>query len=518
MKKFILAIIALVAIFSIEPCQAQSRRDSIMLSPIYEAKLDSVMDIMQRAKEGDAECQTIVGDWYFNGKHVDQDYEIAAKWWSNAAAQGNAYAIADLGICYHFGLGVECDTVKAMNLYKRSIEKGCTDLLDVLISVADDDSDILCSIVVAQCYQKGIGVGRSTEKAIEYYGKAAKKGSVDAQYELAMLLVNNNNPKDAAVWFRKASEGGNLVSTYYYGLLQYEGKGVTRDVQNGVIYMLRAAEDGLPAAQYKVGTIYATGKGLTQDAKQAVEWYMRAAGNDNAAAMWELAECYRLGKGVSVDFNRAAKWYSEALATGRYSRPFSKLCEEQVGTPFMTYLQALKAYYMDKDFDAAMKLFKEVEKAKFVNGKTMQGVMLLNDDYAGHDYKKAAKLLKQAAENGDYLAAYYLGIIYDKGLGVAQNQETALQFITQAADNGCAVAMCYLGDIFYEGRGCTQDYEMAVYYYELARRQLGLSQNAAKRLAYCYENGLGVYEVDKDEAEKVLKTKNTKISTILELI
>ncbi|MBQ4344809.1 MAG: sel1 repeat family protein [Muribaculaceae bacterium] len=516
MRKFLYSIVAFIAIAPAVKTQAQSGND-LVISPIYEAKLDSVMDIMQRAKDGDADCQNVVGNWYFEGKHVDQSYATAAKWWSNAAANGSVDAIGNLGICYHFGLGVECDTVKAKGLYIKSIEKGSLDLFEVLAEVGED-GDELCSIVVAECYLKGIGVGRNKDKAIEYLSRVAKDGSVNAQRELALVLLNDKNPKDAAVWFKRAADGGDLVSTYYYGWLLYNGRGVSRDVQNGVIYLLKAAEGGLPQSQYFVGTIYASGKGLPLDETQAVEWFTRAACGDNANAMWELGECYRLGKGVAVDFNRAAKWYSEAVATGKYKRQFTKLCEEQAGTPFMKYLQGLKAYLVDKNYELALSLFKEVEKAKYINGKTMQAVILRDKNYAKRDDKKAFKMFKQAWEKGDPLAAYYMGLMYESGQGVEQNADLAMDMLKASAEKGCAAAMCYIGDICYEGRGYAQNYQTAVNWYLHAQKQLGLTSNSAKRLAHCYEEGLGGLDVDAKAAKKTLETKNVNIVTILKLI
>jgi len=38
------------------------------------------------------------------------------------------------------------------------------------------------------CYERGIGVARDTDKAVEVYTIAADSGHADAQYNLAVLL------------------------------------------------------------------------------------------------------------------------------------------------------------------------------------------------------------------------------------------------------------------------------------------------------------------------------------------
>jgi TPR repeat protein len=44
------------------------------------------------ADRGDAKAQNYVGEHYFNGWGVTQNYELAAKWYLKAAVQGNAEA------------------------------------------------------------------------------------------------------------------------------------------------------------------------------------------------------------------------------------------------------------------------------------------------------------------------------------------------------------------------------------------------------------------------------------------
>ena len=52
------------------------------------------------------------------------------------------------------------------------------------------------------------------------------------------------------------------------------------------------------------------------------------------------------------------------------------------------------------------------------------------------DYQKAAEWYTKAAHQGDEFAQYELGEMYDKGLGVRQNESTAKRYFGQACDNG----------------------------------------------------------------------------------
>lgn len=62
----------------------------------------AVSSLRKQAENGDAEAQYRLGDAYAHGDGVPQSIQIAGKWWSLAAEQGNAKAQADLGGAYYF--------------------------------------------------------------------------------------------------------------------------------------------------------------------------------------------------------------------------------------------------------------------------------------------------------------------------------------------------------------------------------------------------------------------------------
>lgn len=72
------------------------------------------------AELGDADAQYNVGKIFENGMGGPPDYESAAKWYGKAAEQGHPSALLSLGLLYEQGKGVEQDSLKALNLYRRS--------------------------------------------------------------------------------------------------------------------------------------------------------------------------------------------------------------------------------------------------------------------------------------------------------------------------------------------------------------------------------------------------------------
>jgi len=60
------------------------------------------------------------------------------------------------------------------------------------------------------------------------------------------------------------------------------------------------------------------------------------------------------------------------------------------------------------------------------------------------DYVQAMSWYKKAANRGNALAQYNIGMLYENGHGVSQNHETALVWIKKAAANGYKDASDYL--------------------------------------------------------------------------
>ena len=73
-----------------------------------------------RAKAGDAEAETNVGEIYEKGMGLPADYAAAAKWYEKAAAKGYSRAQVNLGYLYEKGLGVSKDLATAVNWYRKA--------------------------------------------------------------------------------------------------------------------------------------------------------------------------------------------------------------------------------------------------------------------------------------------------------------------------------------------------------------------------------------------------------------
>lgn len=84
------------------------------------------------------------------------------------------------------------------------------------------------------------------------------------------------------------------------------------------------------------------------------------------------------------------------------------------------------------------------------------------------DYETALKVWRVLAKKGDSEAQYYLGSMYDRGLGIQQNYAEAAKWYLRAAQRGDADAKNNLGALYINGNGVPQDYVQALMWFLLA--------------------------------------------------
>ena len=85
------------------------------------------------------------------------------------------------------------------------------------------------------------------------------------------------------------------------------------------------------------------------------------------------------------------------------------------------------------------------------------------------DYATAIREWTPLAEQGDAIAQYNLGVMYDTGRGVPQNYGQAVEWYRLAAEQGYAMAQTSLGAMYANGEGVVEDYVTAHMWGNIAR-------------------------------------------------
>ena len=138
------------------------------------------------------------------------------------------------------------------------------------------------------------------DKAITLMTKAAEKDHVDAQCTLAHWYLDSGTSSgtdEAKKWFLRAAEKGNLLAQvdlatlYEYHYNQYD---------EALNWYRSAAATGDSFSQYKVGYLYET---QYKDYESALEWYRTAADNNSIDAETAYTELRKKVYGINVPVN-----------------------------------------------------------------------------------------------------------------------------------------------------------------------------------------------------------------------
>ena len=168
----------------------------------------------------------------------------------------------------------------------------------------------------------------STHNSIFGLAKAlAEQGDQHAQYAVAWMYYFGWKPdngdeiledrEEAAIWYRKSADQGNVESQAHLGMMYGAGIGVKKSDKEAVMWYRKAAEQGHAGTQWLLGVSYDNGKGVKKNHKEAEKWLQLAAKQDHAAAQADLGRIYYHGKkGVKKDMRKAAKWLLKAAEKG----------------------------------------------------------------------------------------------------------------------------------------------------------------------------------------------------------
>ena len=103
------------------------------------------------------------------------------------------------------------------------------------------------------------------------------------------------------------------------------------------------------------------------------------------------------------------------------------------GVAFATFFDGIEAY-RHNDFQTAMREFKSAtDDAKALY---MIGVMYEKGEGVAIDYAEAVQWYRKSADMDNSSAQYRLGRLYERGQGVEQNKEEAIKWYKKASKQG----------------------------------------------------------------------------------
>ena len=155
-------------------------------------------ELERRAQAGFPLAMTRLGDLYFQGQGVPQNYGTAREWYQKAADKGLRSAMGRMGELYLRGLGVPRDVVIARQWYEKAAAKGFPPAFNQL----------------GRLYREGHGVAQDCRLARQWFERSAEVNNAIGMDLLGQLYRRGcpgfpPNESLARQWFEKAAQLGN---------------------------------------------------------------------------------------------------------------------------------------------------------------------------------------------------------------------------------------------------------------------------------------------------------------------
>ena len=240
--------------------------------------------------------------------------------------------------------------------------------------------------------------GTDHARALRECIEAAKSGDQRAALATGLLYAGRaggaQSDEDAVKWFRQAADGGNAYAQFNLGVMHHTGRGVARSTEEAARWYLKSAEQGLAQAQNDLGAMYLIQSGVRYDHRAGIGWLTKAADRGHPIAQFNLA-CALLMGGATAYVGSSPGFLGPRMG--------------------------------------------------------ISGTIFAKDEAA------AASWLQKAAEQGHVIAQFNLGLLYDKGSGVARNHAEAVKWYRKAVEAGLIPAFINLAVLYESGIDIPKD-------------------------------------------------------------
>ena len=362
----------------LEQSAAGGNRDAAyMLGSIYlhkprvsaEDTAKGIELIIKAADLGHADAQNDAGHFYYEGKHLPQDYQKALEYLTRASEHENKEADYLLALMYREGHGVTRSLEKEIAFLSRAakgrygIPKASFDLAEIYTG------DLNPSI-------------KDEKKAQEYYIDAARKNVKEAFRPAGIALLKQNPSSFEGAKYLNSTplkndrEAENLLMNYYIK---------TNDTRELLKYIAKAPREVQEKHPLEMGIMYDQGINVKKDYAEAEKYYRIAIKEGQSAAFCRLGDMFLEGRGVNKDMRAAVGQYTQGSMKDEVSC-MNRLAYIKLTEP--RYTNASEAYA----------LLDRVVRTEKGNKKAVQylGAMKIYGEGTPKDEAEGIRLLKNS--------------------------------------------------------------------------------------------------------------------------
>lgn len=268
----------------------------------------------------------------------------------------------------------------------------------------------------------------------------------DVTYADALVAYEDGNKTLALVNAKIAGTNGNADAQVMVGHILMRGETGLINVDEAAKWFRSAAEQKHPDAYVALGEM-ALRSQANMRPSQARNWLVRAANLGRSDAMRVLADMYSKGTGVPKSSEKAATWLERANKHGD-TRSARRMGDMLIET----------------DPKAALEWYEKAAGKGDTEAAYIAALMYVENLDIRPNQKKAAILMRQAAEAGLAAAQADYGLLVYQGAGVPQNTKSAAKWFAKAAKGGEKEGQFLYAFTLAKGEGVEQSFEDAYYW------------------------------------------------------
>lgn len=364
-------------------------------------------------------AQYMLGCMYTEGdQDVDTNIKYGLSWFRVAANQDWTYAMVRLHDIYFLFPFITGNTRDAIHLIEKVANKdnSNTELVDDGTIYLFGNKDFELS------YDH---VKQSKPDLIKYITKSGLSSPIGYFYDSETYGVPDFDEEDQGIllWDIFSSRKASIVPAcqLYLSIVYSVGVGrVHEDMNKSIYWAKKAAKNKNEAACLILGRYYESGTDVKKNYKEAKKWFEKAREIDGSSiATFYLGTFYHSGKGVKRDCKKALGYFESVVNQDEHGH----------------------AYYL------------------------MGNIYHFGKDGVPQSYKKACDYYLKAFLNGFAEGATEIGLMYQKGLHFAKDEERAYCWFVRGAVMGCPIACYLVGSIHYRGYHGKVDLEKALSFF-----------------------------------------------------
>ncbi len=286
-----------------------------------------------------------------------------------------------------------------------------------LLSKAGQDA--IADYYLGRLYLYGYGQLKNNNLAIRYFTKSAEKGYLPAVQLMAKYsLFKDKNPEQAARWFSKAANAGDVNAQLYMAAAYMYGVGVKKNSDTASRYYINAAKNGNSVAQYALAENFIDSRHSSNN-KLGLIWLSKSANNNNPKALTKLGGLYITGKLVPKDLPKGLALLNKA-ASENYIPAMIELGKVALG---------------QNEYQEAIQWFNKAASAHNVDAYLQLAHAYLQDKSPVYEPENGFLWTLKAAQEGSVQAKTELANLYKNGIGTGADEVLSKQWQEQAAQD-----------------------------------------------------------------------------------